>query len=199
MPQPPASSGAGRSPFKLALASVLSVVFLVVLIVQCGNISSGDDVGSGKAAGKGKRETSRGTSSAAAVRDQAELETAEDSAQPWPVVELADVLEYDPFATPPAFSDQDSAAPTRPQDERRQAERNRREELLRKQAEQEKALEKLRQEGVKAILGSSQSGNVAVIGSRTVHVGDELDGFRVVAIEPDGVVLVRLHLEANEM
>jgi hypothetical protein len=65
----------------------------------------------------------------------------------------------------------------------------RREELLRMRAAQAEALHGLRLEGVKAVVGSRRDGHVAVIGSQVVRVGDMLDGFRVVQIDPDGVIV----------
>jgi len=188
MSQSQGQSAADKSPLKLALAVVLSVAFVVVLIIQFGGVSSGDDDARPESGGKARAQIPHSKRGTKAAGDDARTQPAEDSAERWPRVELADVLKYDPFATPPAFSDQGSATVS-PEEQRRQAEQKRREELLQKQAEREKALEKLQKEGVKAILGSSRGGTVAVIGSRTIHVGDKLDGFRVVAIKPDGVVL----------
>jgi hypothetical protein len=51
-------------------------------------------------------------------------------------------------------------------------------------------LEKLRQRGVGVIVRERDK-FVAMIGDRTVHVGDEINGFTVTAIEPDGVRVER--------
>ena len=45
------------------------------------------------------------------------------------------------------------------------------------------------EDGMKAVVGNPQKGLTAVVGGKTVRVGDLLDGFRVVAIDAEGVVL----------
>ncbi|OHB66540.1 MAG: hypothetical protein A2V70_05300 [Planctomycetes bacterium RBG_13_63_9] len=54
----------------------------------------------------------------------------------------------------------------------------------------DQALDGLRQQGVAVVIGSGER-YVAVVGSQTVRVGDLLDGFRVIAIAPDGVTVER--------
>ena len=51
-------------------------------------------------------------------------------------------------------------------------------------------LEELRQRGVSVIVKQHDE-YVAMIGDRTIHVGDEINGFTVTAIEPDGVRVER--------
>jgi hypothetical protein len=89
------------------------------------------------------------------------------------------VTAFDPFAAPrPAAEPAETPAETV---ESRAAQR-----------EQDDAfLDQLHQEGVQAVIGSARNGRAALVGSRVVRVGDVLGGFRVVGIEPDGVVLER--------
>jgi hypothetical protein len=61
-------------------------------------------------------------------------------------------------------------------------------EELAQAARRQVALAGLLSQGVGAVLRDEQ-GAAALLGSRRVRVGDELEGFRVVAIEQDGVVL----------
>jgi hypothetical protein len=48
----------------------------------------------------------------------------------------------------------------------------------------------LQERGVNVIVRGRDE-YVAMIGNRTVHVGDDIDGFTVTAIEPDGVRVER--------
>jgi hypothetical protein len=50
-------------------------------------------------------------------------------------------------------------------------------------------LAELKERGVRVIINAKDA--VAVIGDRTVHVGDDLEGFTVKAIQSDGVVVER--------
>jgi hypothetical protein len=51
-------------------------------------------------------------------------------------------------------------------------------------------LEELQQRGVRVIIRGRDE-YVAMIGDRTIHVGDEISGFTVTAIEPDHVRVER--------
>ncbi len=189
MPEPQEARRGSVSPVKLVLAAVLSVTFVVVLIVQFGDASSTDKAGLRKGARTARVRSPRGGSAAETVEDPAGLDASERPALPWRIRKLADVLQHDPFKLPAEFSQyRDSAAATSKLGAREEAVR-RQEELLRKRAQRDQALEELRKEGVKAVVGGGSSGNVAIVGSKTVRVGDELNGFRIIAIEADGVVL----------
>ncbi len=99
--------------------------------------------------------------------------------RPWPEISLEEVRAHDPFAMPWALgNDRDGSAGLEWE-----------QESIRQLAEaRRQALTALRKKGVAMVL---QSGDVlvAVIGSDTVRIGDVLDGFKVVAIGPDGVML----------
>jgi hypothetical protein len=111
----------------------------------------------------------------------------------WQPPELAAVVSYDPFALPPAFpqpprgaggsqlaADGEQAADRQsPADQLADAV-----EALRME------LAALQERGVHVIL-RERNQYVAMIGDRTVHVGDEINGFTVTAIEPDGVLVER--------
>ncbi|MEX2309477.1 MAG: hypothetical protein WD738_17890 [Pirellulales bacterium] len=111
----------------------------------------------------------------------------------WQLPELTEVVAYDPFALPAAFpqppravldprlaaegGDDSAAAFTANQ--------------LAEAVEQlQTDLEDLQQRGVHVIVGD-RGRYVAMIGDRTLHVGDEINGFTVTAIEPDGVRVER--------
>jgi hypothetical protein len=112
----------------------------------------------------------------------------------WKPPQLADVVRYDPFALPAAFpqpviatvegtgagganagiTDRESAA-----------------ELLSQEiARLESELKRLQQQGVRVIVGGDKQA-AAVIGDRMIRVGDDIQGFTVIAIEPDGVRVER--------
>jgi len=188
MPEQKKLSKTGVTPGKLALVVVLAVVFTVVLIVQFGGSSGEEETVQLRPPCKAPLRTPGGGTTA----QVAQLRT---SLAPWPTLERDDVLRYDPFKTPSSFLIQHQASATAAEASRTHSARGREEELKRKMTEREQALDALKKEGVKAVLGSSKKGNVAVIGSQSVHVGDVFQGFRVVAIEPDGVVLEQLSLE----
>lgn len=189
MPRPQAPPNRGNSPLKLVLAAVLAVVFVVVVAVQFGGLSGGDEVGTtGSDRREDRQRPPRRAVIDANVPASPQPAEADRPAPQWPVLRLADVLEHDPFAVPAAFlglQRADEASPREPHTETAA----RREELMRRQAEQKRILDALRQEGVKAIVGSPRHGHAAIVGSQTVRVGDLLSGFRVSAVEPDGVVL----------
>jgi hypothetical protein len=114
---------------------------------------------------------------------------AEFDKSKWQAPELAKVIEYDPFALPKTFpqppravvdpalaaegGDASSAALDAQQ-------------LADAVEQMQSQLEELKQRGVHVIVNLNDE-YVAVIGDRTVHVGDEINGFIVTAIEPDGV------------
>ncbi|MHC4403472.1 MAG: hypothetical protein ACYTG0_27765 [Planctomycetota bacterium] len=176
------------TPRQLALVAVLSAIFVVVLIVQFGGGSDADgavqrpklEEESDPTASAD--EESRGRSHASAVA------TASGSvARPWPTLPPHDVLAYDPFAIPPTF-----LAPDRAVDAatgRENGEEGSFREAQRRQEEQRQALHRLRQAGVKAIVGGGDGRAAALIGSQTVRVGDSIEGLRVIAVEPDGLVV----------
>ncbi len=189
MPEPGGKSILSASPRQLALVAILAVIFVVVLIVQFGGSSGAEEAAwdentAGAEAPRPPRETG-----APAAQTPAPAAQRRAGARPWPTLSLQDVLSYDPFATPPAFSAESEAAGAGSSSPLAADAANRQDEEAQKQAERERVLARLRQEGVKAILGSRDKGRVAVVGSQTIHVGDVLDGFRVIAVEPDGLVL----------
>lgn len=100
--------------------------------------------------------------------------TIEATRREAPELTLADALVYDPFLTPewspdyrPISADEEQAA---------------------EPAVVESALAALLEQGVgMVLLGDGET--AATIGERTVRVGDEIDGFRVVEISDNGVVL----------
>lgn len=182
-------SKTGASPRQLALVAVLAVIFVIVLIVQFGGSSDARETPKSEGAADRPSQTAGAEEGPAAASAQESAAPPQPADQEWPILQPDDVLRYDPFATPAAFAlPNEAGQPTPDLPPGAQALSQQAQAALKK-AEQERTLTRLRQEGVKTIVGSRDQGRVAVIGTRTIHVGDLVDGFRVIAIEPDGVVV----------
>ena len=116
--------------------------------------------------------------------------------RPWPAITLANVVQHDPFAVPPAllrlttapgagFEDTQGAPP-------KHSKGTERADRL---SQLQERIETLKKRQVSALLRGSK-GATAIIDSKVVHEGDLLeDGVRVVEIGPNGVVL---EIEAPE-
>jgi hypothetical protein len=112
----------------------------------------------------------------------------------WTSPELAMVVAYDPFALPSAFPQPVRTAAGGEDIEGSQESGEDAESAAAKLAEAIESLQtelrSLQERGVHVIIrGRDQY--VAMIGDRTVHVGDEINGFTVTAIEADGVRVER--------
>jgi hypothetical protein len=111
----------------------------------------------------------------------------------WKSPKLADVLEYDPFALPESFpkpktldpagnNGGDSLVAAAAADDARK---------LADAIEQlQRELNELKAAGVQVIVRERDQ-YVAMIGDRTLHVGEEIKGFTVTKIDPSGVVVER--------
>lgn len=107
----------------------------------------------------------------------------------WASPRLAEVIEYDPFALPARFPQPVPMASLL--EASTEADRVSAQEQLTSIVEElQMQLEELRQRGVHVIV-RDRDGYVAMIGDRTVHVGDDINGFTVTAIEPNGVRVER--------
>jgi hypothetical protein len=201
------SSKSGLTRGKAILIGVLSVVLVAVLYIQFGR--KGEDAG-------GEAVRYRPPRPAVAVQpvDLAEkpvtLAAAKSPVSPpnrkenniiatvlidetkWKSPPLAKVVAYDPFALPPTFpqpkvlagakatGSQDLIAAAAADDAKKRADAA---EKLHME------LQQLKESGVQVILGEDNQ-YVAWIGDRTLHVGDEINGFTVTAIDTDGVHIV---------
>ncbi|MBN2477592.1 MAG: hypothetical protein JXB62_23495 [Pirellulales bacterium] len=187
MPEARPKMQIGASPGKLLLAAGLAVALTVVLIVQFSGTSNAGDTNRSKRPKKTADRAAPPTSRAGDAPRAPEPVESQPAVNPWPKLGREEVLEYDPFTLPVAISRHQVA--TEAQSRREAEARQRREELAQKEAAWNRALDTLQREGVTAVIGDDRDGNVAVIGSRILRVGDDLEGFRIIAIEPDGVVL----------
>jgi len=107
----------------------------------------------------------------------------------WHAPGLESVVAYDPFALPAAFP----KPPTPEEAALAQSAAASTEDAAQRQAELEAARQKsesellgLKQQAVKVMITRNDE-FVAIVGDQVVHVGDELNGFRVIAIDSDGV------------
>lgn len=194
---------AGKKPFaasrrQLLLVGGLGLIFVVVLFIQFGP----DEVGAGH--GSADEPTPAARRARQPGQDVAQVPAAERSggagapllptglagpARPWPVVSFHDAVRYDPFATPAEFIARAAAAEEQQQSRVQGAvQRAQQQAPADADARRQQALETLRAVGVSAILSDGRE-PVALIGSQMVRVGDVLQGFRVVAIGPEGVTL----------
>jgi hypothetical protein len=109
----------------------------------------------------------------------------------WRSPRLEDVVDYDPFALPESFpqteavetvaNSEDLAAAAAREDSRKLAEAI---------GQLKSDVQQLQQVGVQVIVRQGDH-FVAMIGDRTVHVGEEIKGFTVTKIDPNGVVVER--------
>jgi hypothetical protein len=199
---PNVSKSQGLTTGKMVLIGVLAVTLIGVLYVQYGAKESFDAVPSAtefkheKAGPNDLQPTTANKASPAPIDAQKELTTdplgaLSDSfdASSWDTPDLSTVVEYDPFALPSAFPR--SAAVNDPRlllgggSDEADAEK-RASELADAVAKLRTELETLKQRGVRIIV-KQRDKYVAMIGDRTIHVGDEINGFTVTAIGPDGV------------
>ncbi|HEY3391943.1 MAG TPA: hypothetical protein VGK58_04510, partial [Lacipirellulaceae bacterium] len=106
--------------------------------------------------------------------------------------DLSVVVAYDPFALPPAFPNSPASVASRSAKGAavEATEAGDADQLAEHLESLRMELEQLQQRGVQVIVrGRDQY--VAMIGDRTIHVGDEISGFTVTAIEPDHVRVER--------
>jgi hypothetical protein len=192
----------GLTPVKAALIGVLAVVLAGVLYFRLA--ASGDQAASPLAVATSPLPARRplpaspATASAASVPADDSLQSAlaELDTQRWKTPELANVIAYDPFALPPAFPQPPRAVldPNLAEGSDTSATALNAERLADAVEQMQKELEELQQRGVRVIV-KLRDEYVAMVGDRTLHVGDEINGFIVTAIEPDGVRVEKKGLE----
>jgi hypothetical protein len=193
---------AGLTRGKAVLIAVLAVVLAGVVYLQYGRSGPGEsDPPQSSSRPPLPARTPRGTPLAAAVVEEQgearlDIAMAEFDEARWQPPELAEVIAYDPFALPPEFPQppravldpelaaggDDSTAAVNAQ------------QLADAVEQMQQRLAELQQRGVHVIVNVRDE-YVAMIGDRTIRVGDEINGFIVTAIEPDGVRVERKAVE----
>jgi hypothetical protein len=192
----------GLTRGKAAVVCALAVALAAVLYIQYG--PSGDSDLIAAAPATPAIEPPRATAEQLPPVSQATAEVPETIARlattaafdqsKWKPPELATIVAYDPFALPAEFPQ-----PPRPAGDPQLAAEGEGEaaEGISAADQLADAVEALRMElaalqerGVHVVLRKHNE-YVAMIGDRTIHVGDEINGFTVTAIEPDGVRVER--------
>lgn len=179
----------GATPSKLALVAILAVIFAVVLVFQFGGSSSQSTT---PVVPRAPKAVAQRTTSAARVAPASTSIRPNTASQPRTVKHVAletrplpkfsgeEAASHDPFYRPSHL--RPSASDVRPDANR----------LRMQQAERERTLAEVRKFVVAAIF-QSDTEQVAVIDDQTVRVGDVFQGFRVTAIEAEGVKLEEQH------
>ena len=189
----------GLTPAKGALIGVLAVVLMAVLYVQFGGSETTVEPAIAEPAPVASKAPTGRTKVDSKPKEvvTATIETAHktlSNLSSWQPPELETVVQYDPFALPASFPQPRSAeaeaalaqiasdgkVEEEPDPAKRQAEL----------ADFTRKLEELRHNGVQVIIRQNDQ-YVAMIGDQTIHVGDEINGFRVVAIDGNGVHVAR--------
>ena len=180
------------TPRQVLLIAVLGVILAVVLIVQLGGATGRPEEGprgsSPRTAVSGAAQPSDPKILAGAkpaVGPAPTAKTAEPAARPagppWPKISGQAAAQYDPFAMPEPLARQAMA-------QGQDSSRDGKGAAAQRNSASHPALVALRSKGTSAVL-RDQNGAVAVIDNRVVRVGDVLQGYRVVSIDDDGVLL----------
>jgi hypothetical protein len=190
----------GLTRGKAVIVAILAVTLAVVIYVKY--VPSGAAAISSRLIGlSGRRpaatsdsEASAAAKAKAGASNADSLLSIEVDESRWKSPELSMVLAYDPFALPAGFPQppQRAAASSSAQEAAVIAEDAdlAAEQLADAIESLRMELEQLQQRGVHVIVrGRDQY--VAMIGDRTIHVGDEISGFTVTAIEADHVRVER--------
>ncbi|MGQ9574683.1 MAG: hypothetical protein ACUVUC_05150 [Thermoguttaceae bacterium] len=185
------------TPRQLILIAVLGVILAVVLIQQFSGASGSPEPVQQAAPSR----TSAGEKAQAAVaqtdsepvggqglgvgkvsgRPSAPQGPAGPPRAPWPRIDAKTAGQYDPFALPEPLARQ-LAPPAK------QASPAAKANPPAARARPSAGLFSLRSKGVHAVI-QDQTGAVAVIDNRLVRVGDLLEGYRVISIDRDGVLV----------
>jgi hypothetical protein len=187
----------GLSRGKVVLIAVLAVVLVGVLYLQFG--------GSGGATPEPKGYVPRRTpavnvANASPATTTDKITNAQNSSTPaiaavvdaarWKSPDLANVVDYDPFALPATFPKPKAVETAGPNAEglvaAAAADDEKKKDEARAQLQSE--LQALKESGVQVIVREGDQ-YVAMIGDRTLRVGEDIGGFTVTGIDPGGVVV----------
>jgi len=183
----------GLTPGKMALMAVLAVVFLGVLYVQLRGTSAKSPavVAPPTAAPKssaGQSKANESHDARAAAHATARKKTVVHGN--WQPPAITTVVEYDPFARPASFPQPFAAeaagALAQNEAQSREDASTQRAAIAAEREQMQSQLAGLRQQGVRVIIKRNDQ-YVAIVGEKEVHVGDQIDGFTVIAIDADGV------------
>ena len=187
-----AAKKSGVTPGKLALIGGLAVVLVGVLYIQYAEMffkptaSSVPAIASAAPRSKPAKSNSVKKDTVAAADDTLRKRTG--SRATWQEPELAAVVDYDPFALPASFpqprqGDADNAL-AQTEAQKTQDASVQQAALAAERSQLQAALASLKQQGVQAVITKGNQ-SVAIIGGQEIRVGDEFQGFTVVAIDPN--------------
>jgi hypothetical protein len=187
-----AAKQSGVTPGKLALIGVLAVVLVIVIYIQYGDqlkSKAASTAPASTATAPRSKSTKSKTAKADDVADaDFTLRKSTGSRATWQAPELGSVVAYDPFALPASFPQprQGEAATALAQTEAQKTQDASVQQaaLAAERTQLQAALTSLKQQGVQAVITKGNQ-SVAIIGGQEVRVGDEYQGFTVVAIDPD--------------
>jgi hypothetical protein len=190
----------GLTPAKLILIGVLSLVLLAVLYIQFGSSSAETAsppyepphcrpavAATQPAAPKPVDDNKQTATTADAVPKKAEITSN------WQTADVATAVQYDPFALPPLFPQRiQEAKDNKLAKDAVETDDGHADAAARAESLKELTTEfsQLQRQGVRVIM-QKQDKYVAMIGDKTIHVGDDIDGFTVVAIDANGVRVAR--------
>jgi hypothetical protein len=173
------------TPRQLVLMGVLGAVLVVVLIGQFGGASSSpESAGVGQspegAAPRTDRAADQKPKAASAARSP-DAAAAKPASRAWPKLSAEVAAQYDHFAVPEPLARQliegrRSAGDRKPSDS------------LQKRGAGAESVAALKSKGTNVIV-RSERGAAAMLGNRVVRVGDVVEGYRVMSIDLQGIVL----------
>jgi hypothetical protein len=187
---------------KAILIGVLAIAFVAILYVQFGG---GGEKPAGKSVGYRPPRPAVASSAAnsltlASAKMPSNIQPGKDAAAVLPIdvarwksPKLETITTYDPFALPPGFPQPPKNVAGGPKGRAdgliAAAAADDAKKLAEAVEKRVMELEELKQRGVHVIVGEGDH-YVAWIGERKLHVGDEINGFTVTAIDPDGGVSI---------
>jgi hypothetical protein len=187
------------TPGKLALIGVLAVVLVIVLYLQYGDQLKSSAKRSASATTTSAAPRSKPAKAKVTKKDDLaetdfELRKSTGSRATWHAPELASVVAYDPFALPASFPQlrqgEAETALAQTEAQKTQDASVQQAALEAERTQLQSALTSLKQQGVQVIV-KREDQYIAIIGDQEVRVGDEFQGFTVVAIDANGVRLAK--------
>jgi hypothetical protein len=186
----------GITPAKLILIGVLSFVLLTVLYIQFGSSPVETAVAANESPHRHPAAAAAPPAAAKPTDDNKQTTTTvaaamkTEIASNWQTPAVAAAVWYDPFALPPLFPQRVQEA----KDNKLAKDALKTDDGAAARAENLKKMTtefgQLQRQGVRVVM-QKQDKYVAMIGDKTIHVGDNIDGFTVVAIDADGVRVAR--------
>jgi hypothetical protein len=190
----------GLTPSKAVLIGVLAVTLVGVLYIQYWPDGAAEEVANVETTiepppppprqpRKAVAASTADATVAAPAGERREMTSPTLQPERWEAPDVETIVGYDPFALPPSFPQSARVAGAQGLTSEgiiATDAATRASQLADAVARLQTELDSLRQRGVSVIVRERDK-YVAMIGDRTVHVGDEINGFTVTAIEPDGV------------